>query len=517
MSGDVQTQEVHPADTGLKPHEDARAIVRLFQCAVCSYPIRQPMTLPCGNSICRPCLPTPHVRENITYPLNADRATGFDCPFRECGMEHSLADCSLDVTLNKILEVVKGQVMADAAKAAGMSIQLDERLNWRTVVDSNIDVMPRSRVSAGGRLAAAFIMADVGELNYHSDLSFTPLDAELQEAVKDIDAAVAERIQETVRLELECHVCYSLMVDPITTTCGHTFCRQCVARVLDHASLCPTCRRPLSSMRPGVVSEPSNKRVLDMATGLLSNELAARTIALQEENEMNEEGWMPLFPCTLAFPGMPTFLHIFEPRYRLMIRRCIENGSRKFGMMMYNQHHLPQGSLGRSQYMQYGTVLYITRFEVFNDGRSLLETQGMHRFRVMESGIRDGYHIGRIQRVEDMPLAEEEAAEALETRGPEPERDDFEQRIRHMSTQALLEYGIGFIQKARSRSDGWLNDRVLQAYGQPPEDAATFPFWFASVLPINDEEKYSLLPSTSVRERLKQTTRWIRVLEQARW
>ncbi|KAK4956892.1 hypothetical protein LTR66_013338 [Elasticomyces elasticus] len=54
-------------------------------------------------------------------------------------------------------------------------------------------------------------------------------------------------------------------------------------------------------------------------------------------------------------------------------------------------------------------------------------------------------------------------------------------------------------------------------YGGPPEDAALFPYWFASILPIADDEKYVLLRTTSVRERLKITAQWIRRMEAQRW
>lgn len=506
-----------PSPAGLNPHDDARAIVSLFQCAQCSYPLREPVTLPCGNSICKPCMPSSHVRSNITYPQNADRAEGFDCPFPDCGIEHSLADCSLDVTLNKVITVVKSQMALIASSTApGLPIQLHEKLDWPSVVDSNIDLMPRSRVLSSGRIVSAFVMADAGELNYHSDLTFTSLESEAEETIRTFDVAVANTLKDLVRAETECHVCYALMLDPLTTPCGHTFCRKCVARVLDHSTLCPACRRPMS-MRPGVLTERSNDTISKIIQGLLADELAARIIAVREDESLNDENWVPLFPCSLAYPNMPTFLHIFEPRYRLMVRRCLENGSRKFGMMMYNGRGLPQGSLGQSQYMQYGTMLHIARLEVFNDGRSLLETQGLYRFKVLEGALLDGYHIGRIQRIDDMPLAEEEAAEALETGGPEPDEEDWEAQIAHMSTQALLQRALDFITAARARSAHWLHERVLAAYGQPPIDPALFPFWFASVLPIHDEAKYQLLPLTSVRERLKLTVRWIKVLEESRW
>ena len=516
MSGDGSLQQESTAASGLRPHEDARAVVRLFQCPECSYPIREPMTLPCGNSICRRCMPDSHLRSNITYPQNAGRAEGFECPFKDCGVEHSLADCSLDVILNKTVEVVRTHVSQNASAAVQTPLQLDERLHWRTVVNTNIDVMPRSRVLNGGRIISAFVMAEVGELNYHSELAFTPISSGDEENVRILDNAVANNLREICRAELECHVCYALMVHPVTTSCGHTFCRNCVARVLDHSTLCPTCRRPMH-MRPGATNEPPNKRINNLIEGLLTHDLAARILAMQQDEFMDNGAWMPLFPCTLGFPTMPTFLHIFEPRYRLMVRRCLENGSRKFGMLMYNGRRLPQGNLGRSQYMQYGTVLHVSRVEIFPDGRSLLETQGLYRFQVLEGAIHDGYHVGRIQRIDDLPLAEEESAEALETSGPEPAEDDPEGQIDHMSTQALLQHCLDFVQQARTRSADWLHERILAAYGQPPTDAATFPFWFASVLPINDDEKYRLLPITSVRQRLKMTVRWIKVLEQARW
>lgn len=50
-----------------------------------------------------------------------------------------------------------------------------------------------------------------------------------------------------------------------------------------------------------------------------------KTAVEQEEREARLS--TPIFVCTLAFPGMPTILHIFEPRYRLMVRRCLESGN----------------------------------------------------------------------------------------------------------------------------------------------------------------------------------------------
>jgi Lon protease-like protein len=283
---------------------------------------------------------------------------------------------------------------------------------------------------------------------------------------------------------------------------------------LDHSNLCPVCRRKLP-MPPGAQAEPSNKRISYILQDLIPDLLAARIAAAAQEDAVDEDENMPLFPCTLAYPLMPTFLHIFEPRYRLMMRRAIESGGRKFGMMMYNQGRIPQGQLGPVHFMQYGTLLHIQSLEMFPDGRSLLETKGVSRFRVLKTSMRDGYIVGRIQRIDDVSLSEEEAIESRETTGEPPPAEDVLGQIHYMPTQRLLEYGLDFIARARALSVPWLHQNILAAYGQPPSDPAIFPYWFASVLPISEEEKYLLLPTNSVRERLKITVRWIQRLEAA--
>lgn len=46
---------------------------------------------------------------------------------------------------------------------------------------------------------------------------------------------------------------------------------------------------------------------------------------------------IPIFICVLTLPCCPCPLHIFEPRYRLMMRRTVETQSRTFGMCKYDE------------------------------------------------------------------------------------------------------------------------------------------------------------------------------------
>ena len=529
-----------PIPSKLDPHSDARAVVRLLQCQQCSLPLRTPISLPCGNSLCRPCLPDFHRRENISYPTSSNRGEGFLCPFADCGQEHVVGDCAHDVVLAKVLERVGIEVARYRPLTSNTPTLLEERMPFRNgasgaVVDSSIATptnhsapgaeTSRSRVLSGGRLLATFTMAELGELRYDAELTYTAV-AGTGDAYGHLDRALLEHLKDVARGEMDCQVCYAMMLDPLTTPCGHTFCRKCVARMLDHSTGCPACRRPLHIPPGAPASYPSNKRLSKLLLALCPEMVATRAEQVEQEemalrtlqgDALAEQHEIPLFVCTLAYPEMPTFLHVFEPRYRLMIRRAMESGSRRFGMVLHNSRGAPQGALGRAPFMQYGTLLYVENIQLLPDGRSIIETRGRHRFRVLEHGARDGYAVGRVERTHDVPLAEEEALEAAEVAAaaqhPPPPLPSGQPPLAALPTLELLRVGTDFVARMRAAAAPWLAANYLAAYGPMPDDPALFPYWFASVLPIAEQEKYRLLPTRSVRERLKITAGWVRRVE----
>ncbi|KAJ9270323.1 hypothetical protein DTO212C5_3566 [Paecilomyces variotii] len=499
----------------LDPFINPAAIVRLIQCPRCNLPLRNPLRLPCGKTHCRSCLPPVWKRPRITYPVDEGREDGFTCWW--CESEHALGDCGVDVLAAKVVELFRS--VLEGEYAAGQYGGGENRVvvRWRQpgVTGKEEDDIPEEAVVDGGRLRGTYMLAKEGRLKHEAlGVTYEP-DGEFDESEK----AVLEKIKDVTRNELDCQVCYSLILDPLTTPCGHTFCRKCLARILDHSNLCPICRRKIS-MPPAVSSEPVNGLLSRLLDTFFENQVSARReAAARDEVGLNDGRALPLFVCTLSFPTMPTFLHIFEPRYRLMIRRALENGGRKFGMVAFNHSGSPQGELGRSQFMQYGTVLVIDRFELLPDGRSLVSAVGVSRFKVLEYALVDGYYVGITERVDDVSLAEEERIESTETAAaavtmPIPEEGGTaEVPLESLSTQQLLQIGLDFVDKRRADSAPWLHRRILTAYGDVPTDAARFAWWLASILPIPEEERYSLLPTTSVRERLKITARWVKKLE----
>lgn len=511
-------------------HCDARQLVRLIQCPRCSLPLKTPVTLPCGHTVCRSCLPAPQPRTNISYPNTPDRLSGIACPLLGCGAEHASAECSVDVTLAKLMEVLEAEIHIYEPPAGKPSLLLEE-----IVRDHDLPGQEKEHVSEkghqqelpGGRLVATFAMADMGKLRYSSDVDYQTLSSYSDDEHKNLDGALLERLRDVTHKELDCLVCYNLMLDPTTTSCGHTFCRRCLGRVMDHSSICPFCRRGLH-VPASLQNQSSNTILNSLLNGLCPDLVMARAAALKAEEQAGDSAFnVPLFICTLSLPSMPTFLHVFEPRYRLMMRRVIE-GNKQFGMVMYNRTHAPQGDLGPTQFLEYGTLLEIVNYELLRDGRSFIETRGIGRFKVREHAMHDGYHVSRIERVEDVSLAEEGMLEQRETTMARDYAEIFMREhpqtplpndvaIETLSTQQLLESCTAFVREMREASAPWLRDRIIQVYGEPPEDPAIFPYWFASVVPIVEEEKYVLLQTERVRERLKIVYSWIGRIRGQRW
>ena len=85
----------------------------------------------------------------------------------------------------------------------------------------------------------------------------------------------------------------------------------------------------------------------------------------------------------------PTLL-IYPNRYRLMLRRVLQKKMPRFGMIMYPSQ---EGAI-----VSYGTMLEVRSVRILGDGRSIVETWGSYRFRIVKRGEQDGYMVSKIDR-----------------------------------------------------------------------------------------------------------------------
>jgi Lon protease-like protein len=65
----------------------------------------------------------------------------------------------------------------------------------------------------------------------------------------------------------------------------------------------------------------------------------------------------------------------------------------------------PTTAGGRSSGNDFGTMLEIKSIRMLRDGRSMVETRGTYRFRIMERGTFDGYMVARIERCSFHPFS----------------------------------------------------------------------------------------------------------------
>ncbi|TME63120.1 MAG: peptidase S16 [Chloroflexi bacterium] len=126
---------------------------------------------------------------------------------------------------------------------------------------------------------------------------------------------------------------------------------------------------------------------------------------------------LPLFPLgSVLFPGALMPLHIFEPRYRLLIRRCMER-HHPFGIVL-----IRSGSEvdPRAEPYDVGTEAKIVAESPLPDGRSYIVTRGERRFAV-ENLIADAepYLVGQVRYLDeaDGDGAASHASVALEALG----------------------------------------------------------------------------------------------------
>lgn len=85
--------------------------------------------------------------------------------------------------------------------------------------------------------------------------------------------------------------------------------------------------------------------------------------------------FLPLFPLKMVvFPGERLNLHIFEPRYKQLIRECEQNGT-TFGIPTYMNEKV----------MDFGTEIKLLSIEKrYDNGELDIKTQGQGVFRISE-------------------------------------------------------------------------------------------------------------------------------------
>jgi Lon protease-like protein len=190
---------------------------------------------------------------------------------------------------------------------------------------------------------------------------------------------------------------------------------------------------------------------------------------------------LPLFPLgAVLFPGALMPLHIFEPRYRLLIRRCMER-QRPFGIVLIRNGAEVGG--GAEPY-EVGTEAKIVAESPLPDGRSYIVTRGGRRFAV-ESLIADAepYLVGQVRYLD------------------ETDGDRAVDRA-EVAREALGAYLLAVVAVTEdTRGERALADDLRNA---PPRDLA---YRIAGTLAVDAPQQQALLELETASARLEEETR----------
>ena len=92
---------------------------------------------------------------------------------------------------------------------------------------------------------------------------------------------------------LECGICISLVCEPVTTPCGHTFCRPCLAAALQRSrKRCPACR---AVCHANAWHAAESVMLAEVARSWFPEQYAAQLLEVQQERTQHREQTFPIF------------------------------------------------------------------------------------------------------------------------------------------------------------------------------------------------------------------------------
>ncbi|XP_050539755.1 LON peptidase N-terminal domain and RING finger protein 2-like [Daktulosphaira vitifoliae] len=292
--------------------------------------------------------------------------------------------------------------------------------------------------------------------------------------------------------DFNCVLCCGMLKNPVTTPCGHTYCMDCLEHNFDYSFHCPLC---LTALPPSLaLSKKNNTEFVDELLNLKFFMYGLMRMSNWKKEIDQDNAYLPVFVCTNAFPSVSCPLHVFEPRYRLMIRRCIESGSRRFAMISHCRPPM--------KFAEYGTVLEIKDRLVMGNGCSFLSTIGTRRFKVLVRKEHDGYDMAKVQIIQDKEVPENKLKEVRQM------HDNVRQRG--------LKWFNGFREEIKSE--------ILRTVGFPPAvesnweqlvDGPAWTWWLLSLLPLGANVHVDLLANTSIEVRLKVINKILSRIEQS--
>lgn len=241
---------------------------------------------------------------------------------------------------------------------------------------------------------------------------------------------------------------------------------------------------------------------------------------------------IPLFPLhTVLSPGLALPLHVFEDRYRLMVRRCLD-ASTPFGVVLIHEGSELAPRDGAPQELaiaSVGTFAEIREASRYADGRWELLTVGAGRFLIetVRTGV-EPYLVAEVEPLDDA-LGDADSADALVLRvsrrfvrylrllqprdGEAATPIDVQVEVEVPDAAAAPEGEVagdlaGDPGAGMTRDDA--DDEQTTGVASVlriPEDPSQLSFLLTGIIQVEPSRKQALLEATSAERRLRELDR----------
>eukprot|EP00930_Biecheleria_cincta_P005700 TRINITY_DN106633_c0_g1_i1.p1 TRINITY_DN106633_c0_g1~~TRINITY_DN106633_c0_g1_i1.p1 ORF type:complete len:633 (+),score=104.39 TRINITY_DN106633_c0_g1_i1:51-1949(+) len=514
-------------------------------CGACAGALQEPIVLACGHPVCKtcheatsgnnsPCRWAPSCRERF-FPRSGEDAASIAPAIVSRDLEGLLVHCQSELSAIRCAEaearpelarspleaVLALESAADDLKSQGCRVASTAHLLVAAAIYERfkLSFSPDSELFANeGRQVLGCCPAELclrleaettaeswnGTQNLKAQLEMAlsqlPAIGAANEAAAAANELTSQRMLASLQREaaapasqdggaalledlLTCPACQLIFFEPISLQCGHTLCRECLARQLDFGRGCPLCRQPLAD----TANRYAASSQLQLAVQSLYPDAVQRAKASLQQQLEDCKTWLPIFVGNLLLPTRSVSVYVEEPHRKCMLRRLFAAGLRRFGVSMavgWDDYHSENSGAC------VGTVVLIKQVQKLSDGSWLVEGVGERRYRVLEASKRDGYTVARVDYLPNL-----DSPELQETRPATLRPAVAQSRVlaRQLRDQVQMRVALEKKHRRVHAPESQRDEGVLLGAEAMPEDDLAFAWAMLEALPVSATEKYTAL------------------------
>ncbi|KAI7848370.1 ATP-dependent protease La domain-containing protein [Circinella umbellata] len=460
----------------------------LLKCPVCHKDLLGPVTLSCGYTVCQACIPAP--RQGQYYEQsNLQQQPIFLCPVLQCQYTTHLFGRAQESCIDSVVQSLC--------------------LMFHYSSSSSSSVMT-------GTMTTNNPMTTMSTINNNNTIS-----------------------QQQINSLMECYQCNGTFHQPTTTHCGHVYCRLCLLQLKLNGEACPKCQRPLPRYNY-IQNQAAQNRILVTVLEMMESSSPSLSFYRPRQRQQQSMGNMygiPMFVTGLVIlPYQHARIPVYMANHIQMLRRST------FTSLQHNALCLPVVHRGRPNLSQFGTLVEIISVEHQQNPNGstavILEVRGCERFSTNCVNYED-------RNMQDLSILLSDITfvpESLSATNTVPvntsttntgtstdtiiPQQSIQQRIQELASQVHMFIEeiaaappLENVSAIHTSTFGLLGplwfETMERVHGKLPsrDEPAALTWWTAVILPVSGAERYALLRTIHLHDRLELVLSWIKQLD----